>query len=84
MRKVSVADAKAQLPSLLQAAEAGEQVVITRHGRPVAEVRAIAHAGADRPPDRGLAWLAERRGHYPAARQDSLALIRAMRDADDH
>jgi prevent-host-death family protein len=36
--EVSVAEAKAQLSKLLHAAEDGEAVVITRHGRPVARL----------------------------------------------
>ncbi len=33
--QISVTDAKAQLTALLHLAEAGEQVVLTRHGQPV-------------------------------------------------
>ena len=36
MRRVGLAEAKAQLSALLDAVEAGEEVVITRRGRPVA------------------------------------------------
>jgi prevent-host-death family protein len=35
---VSVAEAKNQLPQLLRAVEGGESVVITRNGRPVAQL----------------------------------------------
>lgn len=35
---VSVAEAKNQLPQLLRAVESGELVVITRNGRPVAQL----------------------------------------------
>ena len=35
---VSTAEAKNHLPKLIRAVEAGEQVVITRHGRPVAQI----------------------------------------------
>ena len=37
---VSVAEAKNRLPELIRAVEAGEQVVITRHGKPVAQLSA--------------------------------------------
>jgi antitoxin (DNA-binding transcriptional repressor) of toxin-antitoxin stability system len=40
MSAYSVAEAKNNLPSLIAKAEAGEEVVITRHGKPVAELRA--------------------------------------------
>lgn len=35
---VSVADAKNRLPALIRAMEDGETIVITRHGRPVAQL----------------------------------------------
>jgi prevent-host-death family protein len=35
---VSTAEAKNRLPELIRAVEAGEQVIITRHGRPVAQL----------------------------------------------
>ena len=35
---VSVAEAKDRLPELIRAVEAGEKIIITRHGRPVAEL----------------------------------------------
>jgi len=41
MKHVSIKEAKDTLPALVRAVEAGEQVVITRNGTPVAEV--IAH-----------------------------------------
>jgi prevent-host-death family protein len=39
MTRYSVANAKNALPSLIDKALAGEEVIITRHGRPVAELR---------------------------------------------
>jgi prevent-host-death family protein len=38
MVQVTVAEAKAQLSSLLDAVEAGQPVVITRRGKPIAEL----------------------------------------------
>ena len=38
MVQVTVAEAKSQLSSLLDAVEAGEAVVITRRGKPIAEL----------------------------------------------
>ena len=40
MAKYSVAVAKNTLPRLIDKARDGEEVVITRHGKPVAELRA--------------------------------------------
>lgn len=39
MPTYSVANAKAGLPRLIDRAMAGEEVIITRHGKPVAELR---------------------------------------------
>jgi len=35
---VSIAEAKNRLPELIRAVEHGERVVITRHGKPVAQI----------------------------------------------
>jgi prevent-host-death family protein len=35
---VSVADARRRLPELIHAMEEGETIVITRHGKPVAQI----------------------------------------------
>lgn len=40
--QVPVSEAKAQFAELIRRAEAGEAVVITRHGRPVVELRPTA------------------------------------------
>ena len=37
---VSIAEAKNRLPELIRAVENGEDVVITRHGKPVAQISA--------------------------------------------
>ena len=47
MASYTVAEAKNRLPSLLKAAERGERVTITRHGKPVGELRAIARGGPE-------------------------------------
>ena len=38
MREVQASEAKAHLPSLLDAVERGETVIITRHGKPIARI----------------------------------------------
>ena len=38
MREVQASDAKAHLPSLLDAVERGETIIITRHGKPIARI----------------------------------------------
>lgn len=52
---VSAYDAKTHLPRLLERAERGERFVITRHGKPVAQL--IPFEGAD---DASLAQMLDR------------------------
>ena len=35
---VSIAEAKNRLPEIIRAVEGGERVIITRHGKPVAQI----------------------------------------------
>lgn len=57
--QVSIARAKAEFAALIARAEAGEEVVVTRNGRPVARIAPIGQAGPVRYGDlRGL-FLAE-------------------------
>jgi antitoxin (DNA-binding transcriptional repressor) of toxin-antitoxin stability system len=46
MKRVSVAEAKAQLSSLLDEVEHGGPVTITRHNVPIAEIRAVPRPDA--------------------------------------
>ncbi len=60
MASYSVAEAKSRLPALIDKAIEGEEVVITRHGKPVAELRPTAQTN---PGSRKalLEWLISRR-----------------------
>lgn len=40
--EIPVGEAKARLTQLVRQAEAGEEVILTRHGRPVARLTAVA------------------------------------------
>ena len=51
MKRVSIAEAKAQLSSLLDDVEHGQAVTITRHNVPIAEIRPVA-----RPEDSPRPW----------------------------
>lgn len=57
-REVPVKQAKAKLTELLRAAEAGERIVLTRHGKPVADL--VPHQEANVAPmsiiERVKAW----------------------------
>lgn len=77
MNAYSVAEAKNRLPSLIDKAIEGEHVVITRHGKPVAELRPTrqrdphAAKGAD-------AWLRARRDARKAIPITSVELLRQL------
>ena len=43
--KVSIREAKAKFSELVSAVQSGERVVVTKHGRSVAEIRAVAGQG---------------------------------------
>lgn len=82
MSQHSVAEAKNQLSDLIDRALAGEGVVITRHGRPVVELRPVqpptkAISGAD------LDWLAARRVGAEPTQGDAGQLVSRMRDEDE-
>lgn len=81
MSSYSVAEAQNGLPGLIDRALAGEEVLITRHGRVVVEIRPAVPA-AEPPADKaaGLAWLHERRRGRPRVGVDSAALLRNMAD----
>ena len=79
-RTVNVAEAKAHLSELIAAAEAGEDVVITKRGKAV--VRLIAE-----PTSRiagNLRWLTETTAAMAIQEENSATLIRRMRDDARH
>jgi len=82
MSNHSVAEAKNRLPELIDRALRGEGVVITRHGRPVVELKPIPEpARAVSPAD--LDWLAVRRIRRLSATNNAGTLVSKMRDEDE-
>ncbi len=80
MREVGVREARAEIAGLLEAAEAGEDVIITRRGKPMA--RLVAWAGE---PARKIAFPSrvELRKSLPPSDRPSSRLIRDMRGDRD-
>lgn len=76
MVTVNLAHAKAHLSELIDKAENGEEVVITRRGRPVARI------GPVEPPKQPIDFkaLEEFRKTMPPWPKSSTELIREMRD----
>jgi antitoxin (DNA-binding transcriptional repressor) of toxin-antitoxin stability system len=76
MLTVNLAHAKAHLSELLDKVAAGEEVVITRHGTPVAHIRQAV------PPKKplDLEQLAAFRAKMPPQRRSSAEVLRELRD----
>jgi len=77
MTQYSVAEARNNLPKLIDRMLAGEEVVITRRGKPVARLAPEEH------PDGGIVidpdWL-DRNRIVPAKRGNAAATIAELRD----
>lgn len=83
MPSYSVAEAKDSLSSLIDRALAGEEVIVTRHGKPVVQINAVPPA--PRPITQAdLEWLRRARekvgSRMPA--EDAGTLVSRMRDED--
>lgn len=61
MHQVNIEEAKIRLPALVEAALAGEEVVITEDGKPLARLVAVAPAEGKRIAglNRGAIWTSE-------------------------
>lgn len=79
MRSVSLAAAKAGLSALLDAVEAGEEIVITRRGRPVARV---IRESADAPATDWVARLRRFHAGSPGLEGSAVDLLRDLRDRE--
>jgi prevent-host-death family protein len=77
----SVADAKNRLPSLIDKALAGEEVIITRRGKPVVELRP---ASPNTVPAKGThAWLRERTRARPGVGLSSVEILDLMYESGE-
>ena len=78
----SIANAKNKLSELIDRAREGEDIVITRHGQPVAAITAVPPTPR-RLTDADLDWLKERRkGRGRIGNEDAGTLVSRMRDED--
>lgn len=83
MSTYSVADAKAGLPRLIDKALGGEEVIISRHGKPVAELRPMTTAAARKASPASYAWLQARRRQRPGVGLTSVELLDQLYDEGD-
>ncbi len=78
----SVAQARDQFSALIDRALNGEEVVITRHGHPVVELKAVVQQG--RPmTEEDIQWLRQRRVGRRIEGLDAGQFVSDMRDEDD-
>ncbi len=77
MMMVTVTEAKANLSKLLAMVERGEEVVIGRAGRPVAELKAVAARPKKRVLGlgRGRGWMAPDFDEWPEEEARALGII---------
>ncbi len=80
MTTYSVADAKAGLPRLINRALAGEEVVITRHGKPVVELRPAAAKPDPRASRAALERLIAGRVTLPHGAPNAVELLNLIYD----
>ena len=81
----SVAEAKNQLPKLIDKALEGEEVIITRRGKRVVEIKPTASQPAPSPErvremDK---WLFERTRSRPTVGKTSVELLNEMYESDE-
>jgi prevent-host-death family protein len=82
MGKHSVAEAKSHLSSLIDRALDGDEVIITRHGTPVVEIRPVVKQARVLTHE-AIEWLdANRVVPQRPATQNAAEIIRQMRDED--
>ncbi len=74
MEMISVADTKARLSELLGRVEEGEEVVITRRGKPVARLSAIQQ------PKKPVVSLADFRRKLPRQDLSASEILRRLRE----
>jgi antitoxin (DNA-binding transcriptional repressor) of toxin-antitoxin stability system len=77
----SVAEAKNKLAELIDRALRGEDVVITRHGRPVVELKAVP-APPQQITREAIEWVATRRIKVRGDKTNAAELVRNMRDEE--
>ena len=78
MPHYSVATTKDKLSSLIDKALAGEEVVITRHGKPTVELKIVAGEAASR--ERGTSWYLAELAKLPPVKNGDKALMQQIKD----
>ena len=86
MASYGVAEAKNNFTHLLDRVQEGERITITRHGKPIAELRPTLERKTPKlSPEEREAWYEEfrkRRNERPPLGISAADLVRSMRDGD--
>ena len=82
MTAYSVAEAKNTLPKLIDRALQGEEVVITRHGKPVAELKPVRQQPATAAGT--YSWLQTRRRARRGVGLTSVKILDRLYETDEH
>ena len=78
----SIAKAKDQLSRLIDEALSGEDVTITRYGKPVVELRPARKVGVGRPSPELIDRIAARAKTLPSLGESAVEIVRRMRDEE--
>lgn len=85
MANYGVAEAKNKFTHLLDRVQEGESITITKHGRPIAELRSARVVPAKLTGEARREWYREfvqRRNARPPLGMSAAELVRSMRDGD--
>jgi prevent-host-death family protein len=87
MGQHSIAETKDKLSELIGRAERGEEIVVTRHGKPVAKISGVTPVSTPKGKitQADIEWLDKHRVGKKMPKEDAGALVSRMRDEDwDH
>jgi prevent-host-death family protein len=70
MRKVGTFEGKTHFSALIEAAERGETIIVTRKGRPVAQIGPIPAHAAKMTPEEAMARILQREIYVGAPARD--------------
>lgn len=82
MSSHSIAETKNRLSELVARAEKGEEVVITRHGRPVAKLSGMKSQKLHRITKEDVEWLRKHRVKGQIPKEDAGTFVSRMRDEE--
>ncbi len=85
MASYGVAEAKNNFTHLLDRVQEGESITITKHGKPIAELRATGAPSTKLTGEARRKWYSEfkkRRNARPPLGMSAAELVRSMRDGD--